>query len=605
MGFDGGTLERIVNGLRALPDRLPDLARTLGEHSRALGFAGSALLLLLLVAIAYSLVGRHRMAVRVERGLHPLRQRISPRAAPWLAALAQILAAAFLPLSLWAIHALCADLLGTQDPLFLVFAPLLVAWTRFMIGVALLREVLLRPLLPVPREHGRYLYAVGRWILAFGVLTSALVDAAQVLGAPADVVAFARAIFELSLILLLAAYLARRRAVMALFPDLPNRFYRGFVAGLDRLYFLALGVTLTTALLAWAGYVRLAGFVWLRTWTLVALFLVAVFVHHALRVTLRLWILGEHAPRESAQSLFRSASRLLDYVSVIAVGLLALEISGARAPLARLLAAPITSVGTRALSVLTIVQGGLIVAAFIFAARLVRDYLEDRIYPALAIDEGVAHAIDTSIVYSLSTIGVLAALEAVGLGLGSITVFAGALGIGIGFGLQTLASNLASGLVLIFSRALRKGDWVKVGDTVGVIQEVGVRATRLRSEDAIEYLVPNSEFVAGTIVNWTHSSPYVRVHVPVGVSYRSNPDEVREILARIASQTPHVEQAPRPEVRVTKFAESSIDFELLVWIHRKQVSEDEVTSALYFAIFRAFAEAGIEIPFPQRDLHIR
>src|SRR5207249_6264333 len=200
-----------------------------------------------------------------------------------------------------------------------------------------------------------------------------------------------------------------------------------------------------------------------------------------------------------------------------------------------------------------------IVAAFIFAARLVRDYLEDRIYPALAIDEGVAHAIDTSIVYSLSTIGVLAALEAVGLGLGSITVFAGALGIGIGFGLQTLASNLASGIVLIFSRALRKGDWVKVGDTVGVIQEVGVRGTRLRSEDAIEYLVPNSEFVAGTIVNWTHSSPYVRVHVPVGVSYRSNPDEVREILERIASQTPHVEAAPRPEVRFSKFAESSID----------------------------------------------
>jgi potassium-dependent mechanosensitive channel len=97
----------------------------------------------------------------------------------------------------------------------------------------------------------------------------------------------------------------------------------------------------------------------------------------------------------------------------------------------------------------------------------------------------------------------------------------------------------------------------------------------------------------------------VRVHVPVGVSYRSNPDEVREVLERIASETPHVEGAPRPEVRFTKFAESSIEFELLVWIHRKQISEDEVKSALYFAIFRAFAQARIEIPFPQRDLHIR
>ena len=599
MGFDGATLERTSESLRSLPRRLPDLAGALAEHGQALGVVGSAFLFVFVIAIAYALGARFELAWR------PLLEQAPPRIAPWLVALAQIFAAALLPLGLWAIHALAVDLTGSVDAALLMFGPLLIAWAWFAIAIAVLREIVLRPLLPVPPEHGRYLYRVGRWLLAYGLLVFAALGAAQTAGAPADVVALVRSLLELSLIVLVTVSFARRRAVMALFPDVPNPLYRWFVTGLERIYFLALSLTLATALLAWSGYVTLAHFVWIRTWALVALFLVAVFVHHAVRVGLRHWILAERAPRESAESFYRSSGRLVDYVGVIAVVLIALDLSGLRAPLARFLGAPFSTVAEHPLSLLTILQAALIVGAFISAARLLRDYLEDRVYPALAIDEGVAHAIDTSIVYSLSAIGVLAALEAVGLGVGSIMVFAGALGIGLGFGLQGLASNLASGMVLIFSRALRKGDWVKVGDTIGVIQEVGVRATRLRSEDAVEYLVPNSEFVAGTIVNWTHSSPYVRIHVPVAVAYKSNPAQVREILERVAAETPRVERSPHPQVRLVKFGDSSLVFELLVWIHRKQISEDEVASDLHFAIFRALAEAGIEIPFPQREVHLR
>jgi len=601
LGFDVTTVQRIAAGLRSLPERLPDFV---SAHGRELVVGAAALVVLSLAGFAWAAMAQRRFAPRMERTLDPLARFLAPRALGALGALARILAAALAPLIVWALHSLIADLTGAEDRSFRLVGILIAAWARLAIAVAALRELVLRPLLPVPTEHGKYLYGVGGWLFLYAIGFSAVIEAAEAFDAPADVVALAGALFELSLIVLVGAFLLRRRAVMSLFPDVPNTLYRRFLSALDRAYFLALAVTLATALLAWAGYVPLARFVWVRTWALAALFVGAVFIHHALRVALRGSIAAGPAASENAESFYRSSARLLDYAVIVAVTIIALHLAGIRQPLTRLLATPFSNVADHPLSLLTIVQGLAIVAAFIFAARLMRDYLEYRVYPAVGLDEGVAHAIDTSLVYSISIIGVLAALQAVGLGLGSLTVFAGAVGIGVGFGLQTLASNLASGLVLIFSRALRKGDWVKVGDTVGMIQEIGIRATRIRSEDFVEYLVPNSEFVAGTIVNWTHSSPYVRVHVPVGVAYKSDPDKVREILARVATESRIVERTPPPEVELVKLADSSLDFDVVVWINRKQHSEGAVRSELYFKIVRAFAEAGIEIPFPQRDVRV-
>jgi small-conductance mechanosensitive channel len=596
LGFDATTIHRIHAGALSLPERLAELVR---EHGAALAATGAVLLLLLLVAVGYARFVRPRLAARLERAVQPAAAARAAFAGSAFAAMAQVFAAALLPAALWALHALVSDVSGSDDPVLSFVGDVLVAWTWFAIAVALLRELLLRPLLPVAAEHGRYLYRAGRLLFGYAVLGTVAIQAAWTFEVPGDVIALGYAIFELTLIALVAVILSRRRAVMALFPDVPNRLYRGFVATLDHVYFVALGVTLLTALLAWAGYVRLAHFVWIRTWALAALFLFAVFAHHALRVGIRRWIPPDAHPRESAESFYRSSTRLLDYAVVIAVVIAALDLSGLRAPLTAFFATPLMTIEERPLSVLTLVQGVAIVAAFIFVAGLLRDYLEYRIYPALGLDEGVAHAIDTSLVYIVSIIGVLAALQAVGLGIGSITVFAGALGIGVGFGLQGLAGNLASGLVLIFSRALRRGDWVKVGDTVGVIQEVGIRATRVRSRDAIEFLVPNADFVAGTIVNWTHTSPYVRVHVPLGVAYQADPNRVREILERVAAETPHVERAPAPEVWLVKFAATTIELELLVWIHMKQIDEHKVKSDLYFAIYRELTAAGIEFSSPQ------
>lgn len=132
-----------------------------------------------------------------------------------------------------------------------------------------------------------------------------------------------------------------------------------------------------------------------------------------------------------------------------------------------------------------------------------------------------------------------------------------------------------------------------------------MRVTRLRTLDNIEILIPNAQLVESTLTNYTHTSPFIRLHVPVGVSYGADPQHIREVILAVAQSCPHVEPQPTPDVWFTEFGESSLNFELLVWMNIRQTSRGQVKSALYFALFQAFKDSGIEIPFPQRDLHIR
>jgi len=134
---------------------------------------------------------------------------------------------------------------------------------------------------------------------------------------------------------------------------------------------------------------------------------------------------------------------------------------------------------------------------------------------------------------------------------------------------------------------------------------VGLRATKVRTRDNIEYLIPNAELTATTIVNYSLSDPLIRIHVPVGVSYSSNPHEVEAILLKAAAENGKTDKRKKPEVWFAEYGDSSLNFDLLVWIDVRKVTENRVRSELYFTIFEALAEAGIEIPFPQRDLHIR
>jgi small-conductance mechanosensitive channel len=605
LGFSWEILGHVRNRISETPQFISEIPQRVSGLAHTLGPEDALLRVLLAVTIILGLLTRRRSFRWIETRLAPIAARFPGRGALLISSASQVVAAIALPMVLWALYLFIAQLTDYDNPVFVVFGMLLLAWTEYALVTSVARELVLRPLLNVPPEHRRYLYRIAQLLAVYGIFIDALLESAAKLGALPDAVALYRWIFEFSLIVFMAVALLRRRAIMSLFPDMPNRMYRGFVRGLDRAYPLAYALTLITALLQWAGYRRLAVFVWIRTWAVAALFVVAVILHQALRSTLHRLILRGEVGSDEARTFYASARRLLDYVGSIIVFILALDLTGLRTPIVGALSIRLTTLGARPLTPLVLVEAAAIVAGFVIVAQLLRDYLQYQVYPALNVDPGVAHAIDTFIIYALAAVGGLAALEAVGLGVGTITLFAGAFGIGLGFGLQSLANNLASGMTIIFSRALRRGDIVTVGDTIGVVQEVGIRATRMRTRDDVDYLVPNAEFISGKIINWTRSNPHARLHVPLGVSYGADPVRVRQILEQVALRIPTVEKFPAPEVWFVGFGDSSLNFELLVWMNIRSYSRHKVASDLYFAIFEAFKEAGIEIPFPQRDLHIR
>jgi len=168
-----------------------------------------------------------------------------------------------------------------------------------------------------------------------------------------------------------------------------------------------------------------------------------------------------------------------------------------------------------------------------------------------------------------------------------------------------MAANVISGFSIVFGRKIRKDDWIQVGETRGVVTDIYLRASRVRTRDNIEYLIPNSEFMTQTIVNYTLSSPLIRVHIPVGVSYDADPEKVRQILLEVAAANPNVSRHRKPEVFFDAYGDSSLNFDLLVWMDLQHIGEKRLRSELYYKIFEALKKAGIEIPFPQRDLHIR
>jgi potassium efflux system protein len=189
----------------------------------------------------------------------------------------------------------------------------------------------------------------------------------------------------------------------------------------------------------------------------------------------------------------------------------------------------------------------------------------------------------------------------------SVSALAGlgaVLAVGIGFGLQNIAQNFVSGLILLLERPVKKGDFVEVGDVRGTVRDIRARATVVTTLDNVDIIVPNGRFITEPVTNETYDDRRVRVRIPVGVAYGTDPQRVRTTLLGVAAGNPAVLAAPEPQVQFTDFGESSLDFVLLVWIPDPR-QEQQTASDLRFAIERALGEAGIEIPFPQRDLHLR
>jgi small-conductance mechanosensitive channel len=207
-------------------------------------------------------------------------------------------------------------------------------------------------------------------------------------------------------------------------------------------------------------------------------------------------------------------------------------------------------------------------------------------------------------------IGIVIVLDNAGIHLGALTVFAGAVGVGLGFGLRNIVSDLISGLIILAERPISIGDRIEVegiGKQVitGQVQHIRARSTVIRTNDDIMIIVPNTNFIHSPVTNWHYDSPQVRFRLPVGVAYGSDVNKVRDALLAAAKEHPATLNDPEPNAYLEKFGDSTIDFELIAWSQAMSTKPRRFKSDLNFLIYKHLTEAGIEIPNPQRDLHIR
>jgi small-conductance mechanosensitive channel len=246
----------------------------------------------------------------------------------------------------------------------------------------------------------------------------------------------------------------------------------------------------------------------------------------------------------------------------------------------------------------------LLIAVFWISSRTKR-FLFTRFLVNSGLDRSLQYAIAQIVSNIVLVVGIFIVLENTGIHLGALTVFAGAVGVGVGFGLQNIASNFISGLVILAERPITIGDRVEVAGVAGQVQQIRARSTVIRTNDNITMIVPNTRFIDSPVTNWTHGDPRVRFRVPVGVAYGSDIGKVTEALLQVGQENPNTLKDPAPGVFLDKFGENSIDFELVVWSSEMSYRPRRYRSDLNFAIEEKFRKAGIKIAFPQRDLHIR
>ena len=246
----------------------------------------------------------------------------------------------------------------------------------------------------------------------------------------------------------------------------------------------------------------------------------------------------------------------------------------------------------------------LLIAVFWFSSRTKR-FLFNRFLVNSGLDRSLQYAIAQLVSNLVLIVGIFIVLENTGVHLGALTVFAGAVGVGVGFGLQNITSNFISGLVILAERPITIGDRVEVAGVIGQVQKINARSTVVVTNDNIATIVPNQKFIDSPITNWTYGDPRVRFRLPVGVAYGSDVEKVRDTLIAAARANAQALSDPAPSVFFVGFGESSLDFELVVWSDEMSHRPRRFRSDLNFAIEKNLREAGIEIPFPQRDLHIR
>jgi small-conductance mechanosensitive channel len=264
------------------------------------------------------------------------------------------------------------------------------------------------------------------------------------------------------------------------------------------------------------------------------------------------------------------------------------------------------SLGESTLTVQTLIILLFSLFLLFYLSSKLKKLLVNKIFPRYGLAHGISQAIAAIIRYIILILGLIVIIQASGIDLSALGILMGALGVGIGFGLQNITNNFISGVVILFERPIKVGDRVEVvGDISGDIVKISARATTIITNDNIAVVVPNSDFINSTVINWSLNDRNVRFNFPVGVAYKEDPARIRQLLIEVAKANPGIHDNPAPDVLFDEFGDSSLNFILRVWTSEYSNKPKVLKSQLYYAIFEKFREHGVEIPFPQRDVYLK
>ncbi len=275
-----------------------------------------------------------------------------------------------------------------------------------------------------------------------------------------------------------------------------------------------------------------------------------------------------------------------------------------RYKLLQFLTSPVLTLGEVNYSALQVLQLVALTVGLWFAVSALTRLFKSYVLVRTGADAGVQDAIAVLTQYLLAFLGMIVLLQSSGLDLRSLAIFASVVGVGIGFGVQNIANNLISGLIITLERPIKIGDFVKVGDLMGTVRRIGARSTEIHTLDQVSILVPNARFLESEVVNWSYGDPVSRLLIPVGVAYGSNLQHVQAALLEAARSHPEVLVRPQPQVWFLGFGESSLDFDLRVWVGEPK-KQFRIKSDLNYRIEASLRRYNIEVPFPQRDLNLR
>lgn len=263
------------------------------------------------------------------------------------------------------------------------------------------------------------------------------------------------------------------------------------------------------------------------------------------------------------------------------------------------------NLGAIRVSLLLLIKGVIVFTVLLRLALGASSLLEKRLLTLDDLTPSVQVLLTKALKITLLVVAVVAALSSLGINLSAFAFIGGAVGVGIGFGLQKVVSNLISGVILLLDKSIKPGDVIKVGDSYGRIHSLGARYVSVITRDGFEYLIPNENLITQQVVNWSFSDKLVRLKIGVGVSYSADIHQAMKLMVEVASSTPRVLDEPAPTCQLKNFGDSSVDLELRLWIGDPENGISNVASKVRIGIWDTFQAHNVEIPFPQRDIHIR